>query len=145
MDIVFVRPIAPFNRYIQNVPLNYLHLAAYVREHGHKPAILDMVVEDSTDRIDQYIRDNRVRIAGIGCMTCELPDAIAEARRLKETHPGIQIIFGGAHPSADPEECLRSGVVDYVAVGEGEVPLTALLDALENGREPTGIAGLWSI
>src|SRR5215471_14836905 len=93
MEIVFVRPIAPFNRYIQNVPLNYIHLSAYLRQNGHKAAIFDMVVEDSTDRLDRYIKDHNVRIAGIGCMTCELPDAIAEARRLKEIHPGIEIVF----------------------------------------------------
>src|SRR2546425_1890053 len=145
MEIAFVRPVATFNRYIQNVPLNYIHLAAYLREHGHAPMILDMVVEENTDRIDRYIRHHQVQVVGIGCMTCELPDAIEEARRLKDVHPGIKIVLGGAHPSADPEECLKSGVVDYAVVGEGEIPLTALLDALENGREPKGIAGLWSI
>ena len=145
MDIAFIRPVAPLNRYIQNVPLNYIHLAAWVRERGHSPMILDMVVEDSTDRVDRYIRHHQVKIVGIGCMTCELPDAVGEARRLKAMHPGIKIIFGGAHPSADPEECLKTGVVDYVAVGEGEIPLTALLDAMARGEEPKGIAGLWSI
>src|SRR5262245_33607094 len=145
MEIVFVRPIAPFNRYIQNVPLNYIHLAAYLRQNGHKAAIFDMVVEDNTDRLDPYIKDHNVRIAGIGCMTCELPDAIAEARRLKEIHPGIKVVFGGAHPSAAPEECLESGVVDYVIVGEGEIALTGLLHALESGREPKSITGIWSM
>src|SRR5712671_2742507 len=101
MEIAFVRPVAPRNRYIQNVPLNYIHLAAYLRKHRHTATIIDMVVEDSVDGVDRYIRDHRVGIAGIGCMTCELPDALAEARRLKETHPGIKIVFGGAHPSAD--------------------------------------------
>src|SRR5262249_40874210 len=145
MEIVFVRPVALFNRYIQNVPLNYIHLASYLREHGHNPKILDMVVEESTDRVDQYIRQHQVQVAGIGCMTCELPDAIQEARRLKTTHPGIKVVFGGAHPSADPEECLNSGVVDYVVVGEGEIPLVTLLDALEQGREPKDIGGVWAI
>ena len=145
MEIAFIRPVAPFNRYIQNVPLNYVHLAAYMREHGHNPMILDMVVEESTDRIDRYIRHHHVQVVGIGCMTCELPDAIEEARRLKGIHPGIKIVFGGPHPSADPEECLKSGVVDYAVVGEGEIPLTALLDALQRGEEPKDIPGLWSI
>jgi radical SAM superfamily enzyme YgiQ (UPF0313 family) len=145
MQIAFIRPVAPFNRYIQNVPLNYIHLAAYLREHGHTAIILDMVVEESNDQVDRHIRDCGVQIVGIGCMTCELPDAVAEARRLKESHPGIKIVFGGAHPSADPEECLRSGVVDYVIVGEGEIPLAALLEALESGRNPHGIPGVWSL
>src|SRR5882672_3250821 len=129
METAFIRPVAPFNRYIQNVPLNYVHLAAYMREHGHNPIILDMVVEGGSDRVDGDIPHHHVQLAGIRCMTCEVPDAVEEARRLKETHPGIKIVFGGAHPSADPEECLKSGVVDYVVVGEGEIPLTALLDA----------------
>ena len=30
MEIALIRPVAPFNRYIQNVPLNYIHLAAYL-------------------------------------------------------------------------------------------------------------------
>jgi radical SAM superfamily enzyme YgiQ (UPF0313 family) len=144
MHIVFVRPMAPLNRYIQNVPLNYIHLAAYLREHGHTPAIMDMVVEDDVARLDAYIRDHDVQVVGIGCMTCELPDALGEARRLKANHPALKIVFGGAHPSADPEECLASGVVDYVIAGEGEIPLTALLDAFEAGREPNAIAGVWS-
>jgi radical SAM superfamily enzyme YgiQ (UPF0313 family) len=121
MEIVFIRPVAPFNRYIQNVPLNYIHLAAYLREQGHTAKILDMVVEKDMDVVDEYIRRHSVRVAGIGCMTCELPEAVEEARRLKANHPGIKVVFGGAHPSADPEECLRSGAVDYVIAGEGEV------------------------
>ena len=144
MRIAFIRPMAPFNRYIQNVPLNYVHLAAWLRKRGHQASILDMVFDDVTPgAVDRHIRDNAIRVAGIGAMTCELPQAIEEARRLKAVHPGIYVVFGGAHPSADPEECLRTGVVDSVVAGEGEVPLAALLDALEAGRGSEGIAGVW--
>lgn len=142
----FVRPPAPFNRYIQNVPLNYIHLAGWLRRAGHEVHILDMVVDGVTpDYADRFIRDHAIGTVGIGCMTCEFPAAVEEARRLKASHPGIQIIFGGAHPSGDPEECLRTGVVDYVVVGEGEIALTALLGDLEGGRQPGEIAGVWSI
>src|SRR5438094_9846757 len=105
MEIALIRPVAPFNRYIQNVPLNYIHLAAYLREHGHRTRILDMVVEHSTDVVDNYIRDNAVKIAGIGCMTCELPDALAEAQRLKGVHPCSKLVLRAAHPSAAPDAC----------------------------------------
>ncbi len=144
--IAFVRPMAPFNRYIQNVPLNYLHLAAYLRQQGHEPHILDMVLDDVTPGyVDRYLRDHSIGVVGIGCMTCELPQAVEEAKRLKSVHPGIRIVFGGPHPSGDPEECLRTGAVDYVAVGEGEAPLHELLAHLKNGREPDRIQGLWRL
>src|SRR5580704_7608462 len=142
--IAFVRPRAPSNRFIQNVPLNYIHLAAYLRERGHAPVILDAVFDEITPQyIDRVIREQRIAVVGIGCMTCELPQAIKEAARLKRVHPDLCIVFGGAHPSGDPEECLRSGVVDYVIVGEGEMALTALLNDLEAGRQPGEIPGVW--
>ena len=140
----FVRPPAPFNRYIQNVPLNYIHLAGWLRRAGREVQILDMVIDGVTpDYVDRFIREHGIRVAGIGCMTCEFPAAVEEAKRLKAAHPGMQIVFGGAHPSGDPEECLRTGVVDYVVVGEGEISLTALLDDLEAGRRPEAIPGVW--
>ena len=144
--IALIRPRAALNRYIQNVPLNYVHLAAYLREHGYEPVILDGVFDEITPRhIDRVIRQRGIEVVGIGCMTCELPQAIEEARRLKVAHPGVRIVFGGAHPSGDPAECLRSGVVDYVIAGEGEIPLVKLLDALRDERDPGSIPGLWKM
>src|SRR5439155_20159769 len=133
--IAFVRPMARLNRYIQNVPLNYVHLAAYLRQQGHEPRILDMVFDGVTPEfVDRQIREHDIRVAGIGCMTCELPQALEESRRLKAAHPGLKIVFGGAHPSGDPEECLRSGLVYYALVGVGELSLVLLLDAVRLDR-----------
>jgi len=142
--IAFIRPAAPLNRYIQNVPLNYIHLAAWLRTQGHDSIVLDGVFDEVTPHyIDRVIREKEITTVGLGCMTCEFPQAIAEAARLKREHPGLKIVFGGAHPSGDPEGCLRSGVVDFVVVGEGEIPLTRLLGALRDGRNPQDIQGVW--
>jgi anaerobic magnesium-protoporphyrin IX monomethyl ester cyclase len=142
--IAFIRPAAALNRYIQNVPLNYIHLAAWLRSQGHESIVLDGVFDEVTAHyIDRVIREKEIATVGIGCMTCEFPQAIAEAARLKQSHPGLNVVFGGAHPSGDPEGCLQSGVVDYVIVGEGEMPLAKLLDALRDGSDPGNIQGLW--
>src|SRR5580658_4148517 len=110
--IAFIRPAAPLNRYIQNVPLNYIHLAAWLRSQGHESIVLDSVFDEVTAHyIDRVIREKGIATVGIGCMTCEFPQAIAEAARLKQSHPGLNVVFGGAHPSGDPEGCLQSGVV----------------------------------
>ncbi len=144
--LALIRPMASANRYIHNVPLNLVHLAGFVRSQGYDPLILDMVFDEITPaHVDRKIKDKAVRVAGIGCMTCEFPAAIAEARRLKAAHPGLKIAFGGAHPSADPEECLRTGVVDYVIVGEGEIALTRLLGAIRDGLPASSIQGVWSL
>ena len=146
MRIAFIRPLAAINRYACNVPLNYIHLAAYLRACGHQGDILDMVLPGVTPAaVDDFIRQNGIRVAGIGSMTCELPEALAEARWLKQAHPGIVVVMGGAHPSAAPEDCLSDGAADYVVVGEGEIALAQLLDALDSGRDPVSIPGIWAV
>jgi anaerobic magnesium-protoporphyrin IX monomethyl ester cyclase len=145
LEIALIRPLATRHWYINNVPLNYLHLAAYLREHGHRAHILDQVTGLRPEDIDRHIRENHIGVIGIGCMTCEFPEAVNESRRLKHAHPGIKVVLGGAHPSGAPEECLDSGVVDYVVVGEGEIALTQLLDALQAGHEPEHIRGIWTV
>jgi len=47
--------------------------------------------------------------------------AVKEATRLKSVHPGVKVVFRGAHPSGDPEECLRNSAVDSAIAGEGEI------------------------
>lgn len=144
MRITFIRPAASLNQFILMPPLNYLHLAAYLREHGHTPFVFDRILpEVSEEVIDTHLRNQKIPIVGIGCMTCEFPDAVAEAKRLKHLFPEVKIVFGGAHPSADPEECLKTGVVDYVIVGEGELALKTLLDRLEQGLPTHDIPGIW--
>lgn len=146
MRITFVRPAASLNQFILMPPLNFLHLSAYLRENGHTPFIFDRVIDTVTSEvIDTHIRNQQIKIVGFGCMTCEFPDAVAEAKRLKEKFPDILVVFGGPHPSADPEECLKTGVVDFVIVGEGEIALTQLLNHLEQGLPTDQIQGLWTM
>ena len=146
MLIAFVRPMARYNRYIQNVPLNYIHLAAYLRKNGHDVAILDMVFDDVTPTaVDEFIRERNVRVVGIGCMTCEFPEAVKEAQRLKRVHPGIVVVMGGSHPTGAPQDCLETGAVDYVVAGEGEIALVKLLDAIASGQEARNLQGVWSV
>ncbi len=93
--------------------------------------------------MDTFIRDTGIEILGIGCMSCEYHEAIAAARELKSRHPDLPVVFGGAHPTGNPRQCLGTGVVDYAISGEGEEALTALLNALERGVPPTTVQGLW--
>lgn len=146
MRIAFVRPISAFYRNLCNVPLNYVHLAAYLREKGHEPRIFDMVLDGMTpERVDDFIQRENVGLVGIGCMTCELPAALIEARRLKRAHPNVPLVMGGAHPSGAPEDCLGDGAADYVVSGEGEIALLRLVEALDSGGDPLSVPGVWGL
>ncbi|MCG6536359.1 MAG: cobalamin-dependent protein, partial [Syntrophales bacterium LBB04] len=144
MKIAFIRPRVQVARYIQHVPLAYIHLAAYLRERGHQSFIFDMVLEGMTSAlVDALLRKHEIDVVGIGCITFEFPEALNLAQRLKASQPNLPIIFGGAHASSSPEECLESGFIDYAVVGEGELPLADLLDRLQEGKKHVSIQGVW--
>ena len=52
-------------------------------------------------------------------------------------------IYGGVHPTLDPECLADVRGLDAVCVGEGEQPLLELVEALRDGRSPDGIPNLW--
>lgn len=62
--------------------------------------------------------------------------SLAIARQVKERSPSTTIVFGGPHVPNDAEGFLRKhGYIDVACQGEGEGPVTALLDAISaNGR-----------
>jgi anaerobic magnesium-protoporphyrin IX monomethyl ester cyclase len=144
MKILLLRPLYTINRYSRSVPLGYLHLASYLKENNHEPYILDMLFDDVTeDMVNEFITENDIDTIGIGCMTCEYKAAIEQAERLKKMNSKLRIIFGGAHPTGNPKECIETGFVDYAVVGEGEVVLSSLLTGLENDKPLDNIPGLW--
>jgi radical SAM superfamily enzyme YgiQ (UPF0313 family) len=51
------------------------------------------------------------------------------------------IIWGGKHPTADPEDCLN--YADMVCLGEGEDTLLELVENIKAGKSIDNIQGLW--
>lgn len=62
-------------------------------------------------------------------------------QKLKSAGIQAPIVVGGSHATILPESCLINGA-DFVIVGEGELPMRELVDALESGSSPDHIAGL---
>jgi len=133
-------PVLPPN---QAPPLGLAYIAAWLRETGHEPAILDMRhAEPDRPAFAACVRDFAPRLIGIGLYTVTVPVAGEIARIAKEQVPGCRIVVGGPHPAGAPEECARHPDFDFAAVGEGEVMMQELADVLERGGELRSVAGL---
>ena len=80
-------------------------------------------------------------LVGLGFVSYFLRDAIEMTRRIRETLTSTPIVWGGIHPSLEPEESLEHA--DMVCIGEGDeavVELAASIQA-EDGR--TDIQNIW--
>ncbi len=66
-------------------------------------------------------------------------NALLIANEIKSESKKTITIFGGPYPTISPEDCLSSGEVDYVCVGDGEYALQEML----SGTEVPSIQGIW--
>lgn len=69
--------------------------------------------------------------------------ALRIAERAKELNPGLVIIIGGHMANAWWKELLEDyQFIDAVILGEGEIPLTMLLEALQRGEDICTVQGV---
>ena len=138
MNIAFVQPPNPQRSGdwkkmgVSRPPINLAILAAYVRQFGHNPSILDLDwfdggVNEATRDILKYNPD----VVCITCLTPRLEIALSIAHGIKEWNPKVKIVMGGAHINGTKE---LHPDIDYAIYGEGEEALVELLKAIETKR-----------
>src|SRR4029078_7057580 len=111
----------------------------------HTAAVADhILVQDRVaETVDRLLAEHRPQVVGLSVMTFQRRTALRLIRRIRLAAPAATIVLGGYDPSLAPEAYAdpRSGV-DFIVRVEGEHTLKALLDALEDQRGVSDIAGL---
>lgn len=131
--VFFTDPPRPFSASVAA-------LSAVVRARGHEPRALEVVRRRSIAAVAAEIAAHAPDVLAVSTMTRDWPGARALLERLGGRP---YVVVGGYHPSLAPADVAACAAVDAIAVGEGERPLAALLDALAAGRRPATRPGLW--
>ena len=142
MNIVLVNPRA--QKAHRRLPLSVLFVARCLPEH-HPWTIVDANIDpQAKEKAEECIRkdpENTVVLVTV-MPGPQLRWATPWCRSIKKRWPGVVIVWGGYFPSVYPEVVCREPAVDYVVLNQGEETAVALLDALEQGDDPAGLAGL---
>lgn len=115
-------------------PLGLAMLAAYVRQHGHAPLIVDAAAERLAPAdLVKRVANIEPAAVGITATTVMMPPASQIAALLRERLPEILVLLGGKHVSAIPEDIYErpSPVFDVSVIGEGEETLLEIMRTLE--------------
>ena len=94
------------------------------------------------DLILRQIEEYKPGIVGFSVFTSNYQWALGMARAIKRITK-IPVIFGGVHATLVPEIVITEDAVDMVCVGEGEEPLTELLQCLKLGKMDYSIKNIW--
>jgi anaerobic magnesium-protoporphyrin IX monomethyl ester cyclase len=124
-------------------PLNLLSLAAYIRQFGFVPSIVDGYANCySIARILDKVAETKPDIIGITCTSPLFLSAVEIARAIKIRFQDITIIAGGPHITALPKESLRYHCFDIAVIGEGEITLLELLEVIRDGKPLNQVNGI---
>jgi radical SAM superfamily enzyme YgiQ (UPF0313 family) len=115
------------------VGLKYVHAA--LRAAGFSSTLLCLPGGAPADaaaraRVAAFARERRPLFVGVSLMAVEFEAARTATALLREA-TGAPVVWGGSHPTLDPEVCLAHA--DLVLVGEGEGAAVALARTLAGG------------
>jgi anaerobic magnesium-protoporphyrin IX monomethyl ester cyclase len=120
------------------VPLQLLHVAAALRDGGHRVRIVDMRLQD----LRGYDLGDPLFVGITAMSGPQIRYGLEFAARVRAEKPRCPIVWGGVHPTLLPEQTAASELVDVVVRGESELVVAALADRLAAGDTPRDVNGL---
>jgi radical SAM superfamily enzyme YgiQ (UPF0313 family) len=139
--ILFYPKIAGPNRPTPRIPLALIAISKLLREKYDIIIVYDRLYEDTAQKILKECKD--ALCLGISVMTgYQIYDGLKVSELVKERYPNLPIIFGGWHPSLEPETTIASPYVDIIVRGQGERTFAELVDALDKKKPLNNIKGV---
>ena len=105
-------------------------------------SLLARMCSDKTRMVKEIIR-SKPDVLAFSCFADNYQWCLDVARAVRSRLDCISV-FGGIHPTSCPEEVIANTEVDHSVVGEGEAPLTELLEALHQGYPHHDIPNVWT-
>ncbi|MBN1339947.1 MAG: radical SAM protein [Bacteroidales bacterium] len=141
------KTVMGFNRMTKIPSLNLASIAANVDRRLCEVKIADLVVKDKNPHkaLLKVLHDYKPQLVGLTAMSFQYNTALALAKTVREFDPDIKTVMGGYHVSGDSENILLSRdmeYLDFLIVGEGEIPFRELVKALSNGQVMSSVPGL---
>jgi radical SAM superfamily enzyme YgiQ (UPF0313 family) len=125
-------------------PQPLIYLGAYLRQNNFVCKLIDAnALGLSMDETVDQILALAPKYVGITSPTMLISTAGKLACKIKESDPDIKTIVGGPHITAVPEKTMTLYPnIDIGVLGEGEITIIELLEALENRASLNSVNGI---
>jgi len=142
MKILFVYTDIDIKGGVQSFQFGIAILSAFLKQHGHQTDLHYMYSKYRPSEMVEKIENFKPELIGFSSTTSQFK----YIRKILDDVPLVKDIFticGGPHVTMEPESLKSVSRLDAICRGEGEHALLELVEALENGRDITGIKNLW--
>jgi anaerobic magnesium-protoporphyrin IX monomethyl ester cyclase len=90
----------------------------------------EFTIKENPNDIADYCK--QFDVVAFSCYIWNITQTLAVARVLKNINPNIKILLGGPEVSYEYDDMIKKPEVDYIIVGEGEIPFKVFLDHYPN-------------
>jgi radical SAM superfamily enzyme YgiQ (UPF0313 family) len=139
----------PFGYFVLNNVVSYgtFAIADWADQNGYGVEILHMgvaVLFKKGFRLERFLAERQPRVLALSChWHYQLDDVCRLTRRVKSLFPRLTIVVGGYTASLFADDLLASNTaIDYVIRGESEVPMVALMAALDGSGRISDVPNL---
>jgi radical SAM superfamily enzyme YgiQ (UPF0313 family) len=126
-----------------NFPLGLAYISSALKRAGHQVFCLNLnhVEGTATERVKSRINYFSPQVLCTGGLS---PDyqGVSEVLSAAEDVPGLLTIIGGGLLSSEPEIVMKMTGADFGIIGEGEITVVELVNALEDESDPLLVEGL---
>lgn len=143
-DVVLVFPKMYLDQKVDkpNIPLAAITLGTMLLEKGYTVTVIDQRTDLNWQKTLEIVLERKPLMVGISCLSGPpIYFGLQIAAFLKE-RSDVPVIWGGLHPTLEPQTTFEHPLVDMVVVGEGEVSIVELAQALEGKIPLSKVGGL---
>jgi radical SAM superfamily enzyme YgiQ (UPF0313 family) len=157
MKISLIHPPYSFNLEIMNKklikfyysqglvtpPLGICYIAAVLQESGHEVQILDANAANmSDDEILSQLSDYNPDLIGLSILSHAYKSSILLIQKIKKVIINAKIVVGGYHIQLYPEKTLKNEEIDFGVIGEAEITIKTLVEAIEKKLPLNTVRGI---
>jgi len=146
LKVVLINP--PLRATSGRIPIYLLSLAGYIETKINNVEVKIVDIKEDLlyklspikiEKIKEKIIEEVVRfnpkVVGFSSMFCDVEDVNDLAKRVRKILPKSIIVAGGVQASFSPEEFVNTNSsIDYVIIGEGELPFSEFLKAVQQNK-----------
>jgi len=143
MKTVFINPSLRPNSKRRQLPVGLAYIMTAVKKAGFEFDLIDMDVNGlGIGDLEKILADKAYDIYALGCIVTgfKLVKQISDV--IKKINPEGVVIAGNSVATSIPELLLDHTKVDIAVMGEGDVTIVELLEALEHGKPLSDVKGI---
>jgi anaerobic magnesium-protoporphyrin IX monomethyl ester cyclase len=122
-------------------PYGLFALGAQALRAGHQAKVINLS-GFAWRRVEEVVAALDAELFGLSCWTANRRGVALVARLIKRLHPGAHVVVGGPHATPLAKAMLAHHPdIDTISVGESEATFLELIEHLQAGQPPVGLAG----